>query len=323
MEATVYFRTLNLDQAISLAEAIQGNPLLESLDLLSSTLGPEKLGGGLPQVEVLAAGLRGSSVISLRLIDTGLGDAGVKAVASVIRESSVQCLGLSVNGIGARGARALAEGLRSSRVTTLDLSHNNVGDGGAITLALALRESPLQTLDLGVNTIGEEGARALAKSLKDSSLTSLDLHGNYIGAKGMRALLDALRNSQVIEMEVSGQSFGEEWSKIRAVVQANKTGNFVLQVNVQQFVREEVELKFRTIAGSEAAVLRWSREASVQDLPEAVLASMRSSGFQLPCTGINAESLRLVRPDGAILDVGSTAASLAEQLGIELELGGP
>lgn len=83
----------------------------------------------------------------------------------------------------------------------------------------------------------------------------------------------------------------------------------LLQVSV-----EGAELTFHTMGGEVAATVTWPDENPVQELPFAVLEAIRSSGFQTPSPHLRASNLRLVLPQGALLDVSPRAVSLAEQL---------
>lgn len=365
------FGSLCLEEAKAVAEAIQGNPLLTHLAIHTTHF------GSIENVEAFAAGLVGSSVVSLGLRSTYFGDAGVAAVAAVLRRTSIQDLDLRNNSVGAVGARALAEGLRSSSVTSLNLLLNSLGDEGASALAGVLKECPLRSLVLwGIsNRIGVAGAQALAESLPSSSLTTLDLRanclqdagvialagalpqssievlelsftgfgspgmlalaaamketvvatlgvaGNDIGLEGAQALLTGLRDSPVIEMPHLEKCSvdNETRQEIRAILLANKARSFVLTMEAQKSKDEEMDLKFRTIGGTVAAVLSWSLDKPAQDMPKAVVSSMRSSGSPLPFKGLSAVNLKLVRPDGAVLAVGPTAAPLAQQLGLSTE----
>lgn len=316
-EVSLKFETLSLDKVLALGSAVRGNAALKSLDLADCALGPSGEGGGLPQVEALAAALRGSSVTSLGLRCTGLGDEGVKPVAAVLRETSIRSLDIGMNEIGAEGAQALAQGLTASSVTSLNVSCNIVTDEAVKHLAAALPETSVERLDLQTNGIGVEGVKALAAVLKDSSVTSLDLMDNNVNAECAEVLLEGLHDSPVIEMWVSDFDLGEEiYGQIQAVVEENRARSLILQMQVQK-TENEVEMKLRTVAGQVAAVLMWSLDRPVEDLPEAVLTSIRRSGFQLPFKGLSAVNLKLVRPDGATLDAGAAAPSLAQQLGID------
>lgn len=376
-EVEVTLETLSLEEAEAVAEAIQGNPSLKTLDLTDSGIGSldHKGGGGL-QVEALAAGLRGTSVTSLELLNTGLGDEGVEALAAVLGATSIRSLKMDMNGVTAIGAQALADALRSSSVTELSLGYNKLRAEGVRILAPALGASSLRTLALHHNDIGVDGISALAEGLKSSRVTSLGLRDFTLGEEGVKvlasalpetglqslslglsrialgevralaavlrdssvsclvlvgfdvgynideqsaeALLEGLADSPVVALKIPDDRLSKELrSKINAVLEANKERSLVLQMTVQK-AEHDVLLTFRTIAGSEAAVLSWSLDRPVQDLPKAVLMAMQSSGFQHP-KGLGVMNLKLVRPDGAILDVGSEVASLAQQLGIDRE----
>ena len=76
----------------------------------------------------------------------------------------------------------------------------------------------------------------------------------------------------------------------------------------------EVTLTFRTLGGNVAASINWNCADPVAGLPEAVLAGVRSFGFECPFEPIRVSNLRLLTPDGALVNVGPDAAPLAEQL---------
>lgn len=263
-EVTVeeHFQPLSLEEAKAVAEAIQANPRLKTLNFMASIC-PEGAGPRLQQVEALAAGLRGSTV------------------------------------------------------TSLGLDWNHLRDEGVIAVAAVLPETCVQRLDLSRNFFGEEGARALAAALKSSCVTSLGLFANEMGDLGGKALLEGLRDSSVIDIELDNCDIGDElFSQIQEALKANKARSFVLQMEVKES-EEKLDLTFRTLAGTVAVALTWSLDSPVQDLPQTVLRSMRSAGFPPAFNGLGTVQLKLLRPDGGLLDVAATAASLAKQLGLE------
>ena len=71
---------------------------------------------------------------------------------------------------------------------------------------------------------------------------------------------------------------------------------------------------FRTLAWDVAASINWNCAAPPSGLPEAVLDGIRSSGFECPFEPLRVSNLRLLKPDGALVDVSPDAAPLAEQL---------
>lgn len=321
------------DQGLSALASVLGETALQDLALCQNEIGAKG-------VCALAEHLKASRVTALNLCSNELEDEAAKALASVLRESRIQSLDLSYNNICALGAQALAEGLRSSRVTSLDLGSNTLTDFGAVALAAVLRESSVESLNLSLTKMGVEGACALAQGLQSSSVTSLDLFANSvldagarafaavlretfvlslnlssneIGREGAEALLETLRNSPVIELEISGIP-EETRREMDEVLKSNKARSFVLQTEAQAS-EHEIRLNFRTLAGAVAASLTWPAERPAQELPKVVLTAMQSSGFQLPFRGLSAMHLKLVRPDGALVDVEPTALSLAKQLG--------
>ena len=95
---------------------------------------------------------------------------------------------------------------------------------------------------------------------------------------------------------------GQEWTK-----------PFLLQIT-SEGTDPELILIFRTLAGNVAASINWNCAAPLESLPEAVLDGIRSSGFECPFEPLRVSNLRLLKPDGALLDVSPDAAPLAEQL---------
>ena len=76
----------------------------------------------------------------------------------------------------------------------------------------------------------------------------------------------------------------------------------------------ELTLTFRTLAGNVAASINWKYADSPAGLPEAALTGVRSSGFECPFEPLRVSNLRLLKPDGALVNVGADAAPVAEQL---------
>lgn len=84
---------------------------------------------------------------------------------------------------------------------------------------------------------------------------------------------------------------------------------FVLQMSAKG-----TELTFHTMGGSTAATLTWAGERPVEELPQAVLEAVQSSGFEVRFQPLRLSNLRLVLPQGAEVDISSSAASLLEQV---------
>lgn len=102
------------------------------------------------------------------------------------------------------------------------------------------------------------------------------------------------------------QRHEEEWNK-----------PFILQMS-SEGVGPEVSLTFHTLAGNVAARLEWRCEDPLHELSQAVLDAIQSSGFTCPFEPMRLSNLRFVTRAGRVLDVGPEAASLSQQLGLDL-----
>ena len=92
-----------------------------------------------------------------------------------------------------------------------------------------------------------------------------------------------------------------------------RTRPFLLQTTAQGN-GPELDLTFQTLGGNVAASFKWNSASTPQDLPEAVLREIRSSGFECPFEPLLVSNLRLIKPDGTLLDMSPDALSVAEQL---------
>ncbi|MGC0372311.1 MAG: hypothetical protein DGJ47_001023, partial [Rickettsiaceae bacterium] len=93
--------------------------------------------------KALANLLNGNKTLTtLDLSTNNIGDEGSAALADSLHENTtLTTLDLSENNIGDEGAAALAESLKeNTTLTTLDLVANNIGDEGAAALAESLKE---------------------------------------------------------------------------------------------------------------------------------------------------------------------------------------
>lgn len=211
--------------------------------------------------------------------------------------------------------KVLAASLKNSLVRELALDGNELGAEGAGALAAALPETNLTKLNLFGNGIGPEGARAVAFALKTSSLTWLDLGSNGLRAVGQQHLLDNLRASGLTRMVLKMHN-PEAEREIEEVLEVNKlqAPSFVLQMEVQKTPAGS-HLTFRTLSGAKAAALQWYHLQPVQELPEALLSAMHSSGFQGPSPqDFRTMHLQIVHPCGWTVDVGPSAEPLEHQL---------
>ena len=192
----VLFSGIDDEGAKLLADALQQNRTLTSLNLAGNQIGDE---GAKALAEALT---QNRTLTSLSLGANNIGAEGVKALADALKQNrTLTNLDLGANNIGAEGAKEMAGALQQNRtLTSLDLGNNEIGDEGAKVLADALKQNrTLTNLNLDYNSIGAEGAKALADALQQNrTLTSLDLDGNEIGDEGAKALADALKQNRTL-----------------------------------------------------------------------------------------------------------------------------
>ncbi|XP_044170560.1 NLR family CARD domain-containing protein 3-like [Acropora millepora] len=154
-----------------------------------------------------------TSLTSLDLSHTSIGDEGAKSISEALRvNTSLTSLDLSHNSIHDEGAKSISEALRvNTSLTSLFLDWNSIRDEGAKSLSEALRvNTSLTYLVLDWNSIGGEGAKSLFETLRvNTSLTSLDLSHNSIHDEGAKSLSEALG------VNTSLTFLGLDWNSIR------------------------------------------------------------------------------------------------------------
>jgi uncharacterized protein (TIGR02996 family) len=136
--------------------------------------------------------LRG--LLSLDLTRNRLSHHGARALADSPLASSLTSLKLECTHLGDLGARAIAHSPWSA-LTHLELSHNAIGDEGARALAAAPGLAGLTHLNLADNQISDEGALELGRSTTLRSLRSLQLARNLITEAGARVLAERFPDS--------------------------------------------------------------------------------------------------------------------------------
>lgn len=301
-------RKLAESELRQLVQALEGNDSVTELYL-------DLTGIGGCAAEALATLLPHSAVERLYLQGNEIQCKGVKALAETLKDSSLSVLGLSQNAVRDEGAQALACSLKNSKLTFLNLAHNRIGDLGMKALAAGIQDAPLERLNLSYNSlVTVEGVKVLAAALRQSNIVELGLICPQLGEEAAQALLEGARDTSV-KMLLLG-SFGYSsliLQQINEALEANKARSFLLQMQVEG---EEAEwsITFRTVAGTVAAVMSWSADRPVKKLPEAVFSAMRASDSQLLDRHLRAHNLRIVKPDGALLDVTDHAANFAEQV---------
>lgn len=169
-------------------------------------------------------------------------------------------------------------------------------------------QAKLTTLSLDAVGIGAEGegVKAPSDALPVSSLTRLALSKDDLTDGDLESLVDGLTDSWILKIDLGTNCSKAFRAKISNIIKGNKERCFLLQMQVGSFT-----LTFRTAAGNVAAALTWPRGQSAQGLPEAI---MQSRSFAPPSKHLRAWNLKIVMQEGALVDVGTIAAPLAQQL---------
>ena len=110
----------------------------------------------------------------------------------------------------------------------------------------------------------------------------------------------------------------DQWALANHACDQEWTKPFLLQTAVEEG-KPQLTLTFRTLGGKVAASIKWNSTDPTASLPEAVLAGITTSGFECPFEPLRVSNLRLLKPDGALVDVSLDAAPLAEQLTSHVE----
>ena len=111
----------------------------------------------------------------------------------------------------------------------------------------------------------------------------------------------------------------ERWASANYVGGQEWTKPFLLQIAMEGGGEPELTLTFRTLGGNVAASIKWNSADPPTGLSEAVLGGIRRSGFECPFNPVRVSNLRLLKPDGTLVDVGPDADPLAEQLASHAE----
>ena len=105
----------------------------------------------------------------------------------------------------------------------------------------------------------------------------------------------------------------EQWALVKHARGQEWTKPFLLQITAEGG-EPELTLTFRTLGGNVAASIKWNSTDPITGLPETVLSGIRNLGFECPFEPVRVSNLRLIKPDGAMLDVSPDAPRLAEQM---------
>jgi Ran GTPase-activating protein (RanGAP) involved in mRNA processing and transport len=202
------------------AKAFGDNCRLQELGL-----GCNKIGGGGTHdgIELLAEALQNNiSLHTLDLSGNSIGIEGGQSIGSILANTRLTKIDLSKNTLGDEGTSEIAHALSTNQnLQTISLRHNLMCDGGVAALAEALKiNSTLTELDLAGNNIQDRGADAIAQVVKSKStkIVALDLSSNAIGGgEGFYQLSECLlKDKCLLRLSLQGCSLQEDDAELVA-----------------------------------------------------------------------------------------------------------
>lgn len=180
---------------------------LKYLNLSRNKIGPE----GAKALVALK-----DSLERLELVDSEIGDDGMRALGSL---SKLRILQVPKNDISHAGAQGLA---RLRNLSFLDLGQNHIGDVGAAHLSGI---GYLERLNIPGNSIGDDGACSLSHI---KGLQELSASQNRIGDRGVSCIAD---RATLTHINLSHNSItkkgAEEFARLPRLISLNLEGNMV------------------------------------------------------------------------------------------------
>lgn len=218
--------SLRADAGKPLAEFLEKDSLLTSLDVSSNCLTSEGISTLLPacsklqRLDIAETSCRGElihgklcdllqradNLNNLSIAYNMVEPRPLRRIARAISAcSSLLTLNMAGTAMETEGVIALAEGLvnsQSSRLRDLDISENNISEvEAAVNIAKIIAQTKLHSLRLNRNPLGDGGVCELAEALGSDpspSLTSLELGNCRVGHLGASMLFIALRENQTL-----------------------------------------------------------------------------------------------------------------------------
>ena len=148
---------------------------LEELELPGCSIGEDG-------IKLLFESLKeNSTLLTLGLRNTDLGDNGAVKLAAVINHTSIQYLDISHCSVKEEGMLAIITALETNRnLRKFHAADNQLGDSGAVAMAEAINNTSLEALDISNCQVGERGMVAIASALTtNKSITFLKLDSNH------------------------------------------------------------------------------------------------------------------------------------------------
>ena len=136
----------------------------------------------------------------LELPGCSIGEDGIKLLFESLKENStLLTLGLRNTDLGDNGAVKLAAVINYTSIQYLDISHCSVKEEGMLAIITALETNRnLRKFHAADNQLGDSGAVAMAKAINKISLESLDISNCQVGERGMVAIASALTTNTTI-----------------------------------------------------------------------------------------------------------------------------
>eukprot|EP01124_Arcella_intermedia_P021116 TRINITY_DN2895_c1_g1_i2.p1 TRINITY_DN2895_c1_g1~~TRINITY_DN2895_c1_g1_i2.p1 ORF type:complete len:1623 (+),score=417.01 TRINITY_DN2895_c1_g1_i2:500-4870(+) len=219
------------EELLSIAQLLQTNSTLTSIDLSSNTLGKETLKliqGLIPNVTITQISLSdnligneemqhisdylksNSTVTSLSLKNNDIGNEGIHFISEILKSNStITSINLQNNKVGNEGAQFISECLSSnSTITSVNFEGNHMELGIMNFLNCLLNKQ--STLDLSRNKIGCTAIQFITKYLSsNSTITKINLAENQIGNEGIPFISLCLRsNSTLTSLDLRKNGIG-------------------------------------------------------------------------------------------------------------------
>ena len=185
---------INDDGAINIAEVIQMNTTIQTLDMSSNGI----LNDGAISI---SDGLKSNiSLKQLIVSKNEITSEGPKYIAEAIQvNTTLEQLDLSYNKISDNGTAAISDGLKSnSKLQRLNISHNSITNVGIKKIAEAIQvNSTLQDINISKNHISIEGLLLFMEAVKNNcTLQVVNITHNNVTRSGFTRIKQCIENLQ-------------------------------------------------------------------------------------------------------------------------------
>ena len=200
---------INDDGAVNIAEVIQMNTTIQTLDMSSNKISDD---GAIAITDGLESNI---SLKQLIISKNDITSEGAKYIAEAIQvNTTLEKLDLSFNKLSDVGANFISNGLKANNsLQEINMSKNKITTEGAKRIAEALQlNMTLKQLDLSINKIFDDGATAISNSLKHNiTLQVLNISRNNITNKGITKITEVIQiNSTLQNINISKNHISTE-----------------------------------------------------------------------------------------------------------------